>query len=307
MLNKIDLLLRAAGVRPRRPARRTRVRALVRDGRGVEEFRRALFELVPAAAPSRWTERRLADFLVYRPEPRARPYRIFRTDRGYRVTGTPPEEELEEAQGRRRAHGRRGRDRRRGLRARVTGLYGGTFDPPHNGHVALVRAALDHFELDRLVVLVAGGPGHKPPVARCGSRACGWRRPPFPISRSSSIHTRARRHAAGAAVGRPDLPRRRGPARRVPRGRSPRSARARAAGVVARRGLADALRSRRRSGRVLRDPAVDVSSTRDQATRGARGADRRPRPTGRSGAHRRDSASTGSLTGATLISTSQGI
>jgi nicotinate-nucleotide adenylyltransferase len=43
----------------------------------------------------------------------------------------------------------------------VTGLYGGVFDPPHNGHVALVEAALAHFEPDRLLVLVAVAPGHK--------------------------------------------------------------------------------------------------------------------------------------------------
>jgi nicotinate-nucleotide adenylyltransferase len=47
----------------------------------------------------------------------------------------------------------------------MTGLYGGSFDPPHNGHVALVRAALAHFPLDRLVILVAEQPGHKPPGA----------------------------------------------------------------------------------------------------------------------------------------------
>jgi nicotinate-nucleotide adenylyltransferase len=47
----------------------------------------------------------------------------------------------------------------------VTGLYGGSFDPPHNGHVALVRAAQERFELDHLVVLVGESPGHKPAVA----------------------------------------------------------------------------------------------------------------------------------------------
>jgi len=40
----------------------------------------------------------LADFLVYRPIPRTRPFKILRTDRGFRITGRAPEgEELEEA------------------------------------------------------------------------------------------------------------------------------------------------------------------------------------------------------------------
>jgi nicotinate-nucleotide adenylyltransferase len=43
----------------------------------------------------------------------------------------------------------------------VTGLLGGTFNPPHNGHLALARAAREHFDLDDLVVLVAERPGHK--------------------------------------------------------------------------------------------------------------------------------------------------
>jgi len=43
----------------------------------------------------------------------------------------------------------------------VTGLLGGTFNPPHNGHLAVARAAREHFELDDLAVLVAERPGHK--------------------------------------------------------------------------------------------------------------------------------------------------
>jgi nicotinate-nucleotide adenylyltransferase len=41
----------------------------------------------------------------------------------------------------------------------VTTLLGGTFNPPHNGHVALARAA-EQFG-DELVVLVSARPGHK--------------------------------------------------------------------------------------------------------------------------------------------------
>ncbi len=43
----------------------------------------------------------------------------------------------------------------------MTGLLGGTFNPPHNGHLALAHAAQDHFGLDDLSVLVAERPGHK--------------------------------------------------------------------------------------------------------------------------------------------------
>jgi nicotinate-nucleotide adenylyltransferase len=42
------------------------------------------------------------------------------------------------------------------------GLYGGAFDPPHRGHVELARVAKQALGLDRLLVLVAADPGHKP-------------------------------------------------------------------------------------------------------------------------------------------------
>jgi nicotinate-nucleotide adenylyltransferase len=47
---------------------------------------------------------------------------------------------------------------------------GGTFDPPQNGHVALARAALEQLPIDRLVVLVAAAPGHRPTVAAAPAR-----------------------------------------------------------------------------------------------------------------------------------------
>jgi nicotinate-nucleotide adenylyltransferase len=42
-----------------------------------------------------------------------------------------------------------------------TGLFGGAFDPPHLGHVEVVRAAKRQFDLPRLTILVTEHPGHK--------------------------------------------------------------------------------------------------------------------------------------------------
>jgi nicotinate-nucleotide adenylyltransferase len=52
----------------------------------------------------------------------------------------------------------------------VTGLLGGTFDPPHNGHIALAKAALSQLPIDRLLVLVAERPGHRAVVADAETR-----------------------------------------------------------------------------------------------------------------------------------------
>ena len=67
-------------------------------GAGIDLFRRSLFELVPPLEEPEAPDG-LADFLVYRPQPDPRrAFRIFRTDRGFRVVGRPPsEEELERA------------------------------------------------------------------------------------------------------------------------------------------------------------------------------------------------------------------
>jgi nicotinate-nucleotide adenylyltransferase len=43
----------------------------------------------------------------------------------------------------------------------AVGILGGVFDPPHDGHVALGRAAIEALGLERLLVLVVADPGHK--------------------------------------------------------------------------------------------------------------------------------------------------
>jgi nicotinate-nucleotide adenylyltransferase len=52
----------------------------------------------------------------------------------------------------------------------VIGLLGGRFDPPHNGHVALARAALEQLPIERLVVLVAERPAHRGALASAEDR-----------------------------------------------------------------------------------------------------------------------------------------
>jgi GTPase len=77
------------------------VRVSCATGAGIDELKRLLFELCPAAAdaPGDDDEAELPAFLEYRPQPQRRSrYRVLRTDRGYRVVGEPPKgAELEEA------------------------------------------------------------------------------------------------------------------------------------------------------------------------------------------------------------------
>jgi GTP-binding protein len=99
VLNKTDLQPEppAFEVEDERIVRTFRVSAAT--GAGIEELKRALFELVPPevvvpAAPA--DELELVDYLVYRPQPSRRAFRVFRTESGFRVTGRPPApEELE--------------------------------------------------------------------------------------------------------------------------------------------------------------------------------------------------------------------
>src|SRR5258705_1926380 len=98
VLNKTDLSPDppAFGIEDDRTIRVFRVSAAT--GAGIEELRRALFELVPQeeVGPT-LDEAELVDYLVYRPEPTRRGFRVFRTETGFRGTGKPPEPEQLEA------------------------------------------------------------------------------------------------------------------------------------------------------------------------------------------------------------------
>ena len=49
----------------------------------------------------------------------------------------------------------------RGSRVRRLGLFGGTFDPPHLGHLVLAERARDRLDLGRVLFMPTGVPPHK--------------------------------------------------------------------------------------------------------------------------------------------------
>jgi GTP-binding protein len=98
VLNKLDLV----GEPPVFEVEDSRVLATfavsAATGAGIDDLKRALFELVPEASPEPAVEDEVADFLVYRPRPeRRRAFRLFRIDGGYRVRGEATEQELRAA------------------------------------------------------------------------------------------------------------------------------------------------------------------------------------------------------------------
>jgi GTP-binding protein len=98
VLNKVDLVNEPPSLGLDDPRILAVLPASAATGAGIEELKHALFELVPEAAPEQTAEDEIADFLVYRPRPeRRRPFRLFRTDRGFRVRGEATEDELRAA------------------------------------------------------------------------------------------------------------------------------------------------------------------------------------------------------------------
>jgi GTP-binding protein len=108
VLNKIDLraALPAFDVEDERIVRVFQVSCAT--GAGIEELRRALFELCPPQALAASSEDGLVDFLVYRPRPGGRRFRVLRTDRGFRIFGEVPADQEELAAALEAAGARRG-------------------------------------------------------------------------------------------------------------------------------------------------------------------------------------------------------
>ena len=52
----------------------------------------------------------------------------------------------------------------------AVGIFGGRFDPPHVGHLALARAAVERFRLGKLYVTVVADAAHKPSEASAEDR-----------------------------------------------------------------------------------------------------------------------------------------
>lgn len=98
VLNKIDLVPEV----PRLELADERLAGVLATscvtGAGIEALKRMLFELCPVESPAP-IEEEIPEFLEYRPRPQRGPrFRILRTDRGFRVVGTPPpRQELEDA------------------------------------------------------------------------------------------------------------------------------------------------------------------------------------------------------------------
>jgi GTP-binding protein len=108
VLNKIDLRtdVPAFDLEDERIVRVFRVSCAT--GAGIDELKRALFELCPPQPAPAVPDDGLVDFLVYRPRPGGRRFRVLRTDRGFRIAGDLPDDEEELAAALKAAGARKG-------------------------------------------------------------------------------------------------------------------------------------------------------------------------------------------------------
>ncbi len=55
---------------------------------------------------------------------------------------------------------------------RKIGVLGGTFNPPHLGHLHMAKAALEEGSLDEIIWIPNGDPPHKRPEVSAADRFC---------------------------------------------------------------------------------------------------------------------------------------
>ena len=167
VLNKADLLPTPApfGVVDERIVAVHRVSCAT--GQGIDELKRALFALCPPVPePADTAVPEVPDFLDYRPYRRRGRFACSARTRASASSALLPR-----ARSSRRRFAPPGSSRAPRSRSATrcstgnerggTGILGGAFDPPHNGHLALARGAIARFGLDRLLVRVVEHPGHK--------------------------------------------------------------------------------------------------------------------------------------------------
>jgi nicotinate-nucleotide adenylyltransferase len=77
------------------------------------------------------------------------------------------------------------------------GILGGTFDPVHNAHLALARAALEHLKLDKILFMPTGAPRYRAPAVASGEHRVAMLR--LALADDSSFEIDARELAPGAS------------------------------------------------------------------------------------------------------------
>ena len=77
------------------------------------------------------------------------------------------------------------------------GILGGTFDPVHNAHLAMARAAREHLKLDRILFMPTGAPRYRTPAVASGEHRVAMLRLALADDRAYEID--ARELAPGAS------------------------------------------------------------------------------------------------------------
>jgi nicotinate-nucleotide adenylyltransferase len=77
------------------------------------------------------------------------------------------------------------------------GILGGTFDPVHNAHLAMARAALEHLKLEKILFMPTGAPRYRTPAVASGEHRVAMLR--LALADNASYEIDARELAPGAS------------------------------------------------------------------------------------------------------------